>query len=129
MNVFLSYSHRDKDAAADLAARLKQLGFGVWRDDWVLVAGDNLNKKLEEGMRASDFIIVFSRTSSYSSPNLMFELGMAYALKKRVVPVIIDDGGSGDVVHAFAHIVYIRANSLDEAMPKLAHLKNLQLKD
>ena len=126
MNIFLSYLKRDLLEAMDLCSRLESIGFKVWIADREIAMGDNLNQKIEEGMRASDFIVIFSRSSSFSSPDIMFELGMAYALRKRVIPVIIEDGGNGDIIQAFSDIVHIRVNSFDEAMPKLEALKRLK---
>ena len=43
-DVFLSYSHKDKEFVHSLADRLKRDGVRVWLDDWVLQPGDAIGR-------------------------------------------------------------------------------------
>ena len=51
MNVFISYSHHDKKYADRIADRLEIEGHNIWIDSWKLRAGDNIYKKLNEGLK------------------------------------------------------------------------------
>ncbi|MCF2140510.1 MAG: toll/interleukin-1 receptor domain-containing protein [Candidatus Lokiarchaeota archaeon] len=64
MNVFISYSSRDRTFAERIANRLKKNGINTWFDHWALYTGDSINDKIETGLaNANALLIVFSENS------------------------------------------------------------------
>lgn len=94
--VFLSYSHADREFAEHLAHALHEAGEDVWWDEWELLPGDSLVKKIfEEGLsRAKAFVIVLS-PESVKSKWVREELDHATIQRiegvTRVIPVIKED--------------------------------------
>lgn len=67
MRVFLSYSAKDKSVATQIVSALRAAGYTVWHDDSAIRPGDNLIKKIEEGIEESDAIIILLSESYLSS--------------------------------------------------------------
>lgn len=64
MDIFLSYSHLDKDFVGKLASDCKERGIQIWFDEDILLAGDSVILKIEEGIdKAKLFAIVLSQNS------------------------------------------------------------------
>lgn len=58
-DVFVSHASEDKDAVArPLAARLANLGYSVWFDEFELKVGDSLRREISRGLAESRFGIV-----------------------------------------------------------------------
>ena len=55
-DIFLSYNRAQKDWTRELARRIRDAGFKVWFDEWMLKAGDNWIDKLAEGAAKSNKI-------------------------------------------------------------------------
>jgi hypothetical protein len=58
MRVFISHSHKDKPFAAVLHKALRDAGVEVWIDEMEILPGDNIVKKIDQGLSSSDAIIV-----------------------------------------------------------------------
>lgn len=66
--VFISYSHADSKFVNELAEKLKASGVDIWIDTWKIKVGDSITGKVNEGIGASDYlIVVLSRTSVASN--------------------------------------------------------------
>lgn len=57
--VYLIHRSEDKPAAKELAESLLARGIDVWFDEWEIVAGDLVVRKMEEGLTACDGALVF----------------------------------------------------------------------
>jgi formylglycine-generating enzyme required for sulfatase activity len=75
--VFISYSHADKRFVDGLANRLKASGVDVWIDKWMIKVGDSITEKINEGIGASDWLIVVLSCASVSSRWVKEELNAA----------------------------------------------------
>lgn len=97
MRVFISYSHQDKKHAMLIAEQLKAEDHEVWFDSWSLKLGDNLLKKISEGIETADVLILLISKNTAKSKWVMHEFS-AIAFnelskqKQRIIPVIIDKG-------------------------------------
>jgi|GEM_PF-7016252 len=56
-DVFVSYNSKDEDKSLDVAIRLQQFGFSVWKDNWVLTGGDEWIDKLPDAVSNSRTMI------------------------------------------------------------------------
>ena len=57
--IFLSHSSHDKSAVRRLAVDLQSAGVNVWLDEWEITVGDRITQKIQEGLRASDYLAVW----------------------------------------------------------------------
>jgi hypothetical protein len=58
-DVFISHASRDKDDFVEpLAELLREMGFRVWYDSFVLTAGDSLRESIDKGIRNSEYGLV-----------------------------------------------------------------------
>lgn len=95
--VFVSHASEDKKSfVLDFATKLRAHGVDAWVDQWEMLPGDKLIKKIfDEGLKAPDaFVIVLSKTS-VSKPWVREELDVA-AVKRisngmKLIPVVLDD--------------------------------------
>jgi hypothetical protein len=85
---FISCSVEDLDLARDLATRLESAGVAVNPVERT-GADDLFSTKIPRDLRQADEIFVIVTNESLHNSNLMFEMGAASSLKKRVTPVIV----------------------------------------
>jgi hypothetical protein len=95
--VFISYSSQDRDWAQAFAQSLKEFGAEVWFDQWKVPAGEAWPASFEKGLRESDVIAVVINLADLSRPNLLFEVGAAVGMGKRVVPILPRDFQSSEL--------------------------------
>jgi len=81
---FISCSVEDLDLARDLATRLESAGVAVNSMERM-----GFSTKIPRDLRQADEIFVILTNESLHNSNLMFEMGAASSLKKRVTPVIV----------------------------------------
>lgn len=88
-HVFVTATRPDLTLAEDVARGLQGAGAQV-RHAAVRVAGN----VVDLGLRRADEVVVVLSPGSLHDPSLMFELGAAYSLHKRVTPVVVgvDEG-------------------------------------
>jgi TIR domain len=92
-SVFLSYSREDLALIEQLEARLKASSpnISIWRDQEKIYAGEKWPKRLGEAIADQDvFLLAWSRNSA-ASHFVEFEWCTAIALKKTIVPCLLDD--------------------------------------
>ena len=89
--VFISYSHRDADWARSFAEELKKRGLEVWLDQFRVRAGESLADALESGLRSSDVFVTLIDPDYPRRPAVLFELGAAIGMGKKVVGIVPRD--------------------------------------
>ncbi len=117
MNVFISYSQRDKFYAELIATKLREVGHEVWYDTWKLRVGDNLIDKINKGLKEAKALIVIISKHSLRSKWVMHEfsalaLGDISGRKGRIIPVLIDNSS---VPEYLARYVYVDLTVDEEA--------------
>lgn len=90
MNIFCSYSHKDKKIVYEIAQELGAAGFSVWVDT-NLVGGSNWAQEIEITIRQADFVLVFISKNSVESEWIMNEITYAGQLHKTIIPILIED--------------------------------------
>jgi len=86
--VFISHTTRDTEWARSFAKALKERGVSVWFDEFDVQLGEPLRDALEAGLRNSDVFVALLDADAPIKPNLLFELGAAIGMGKRVVPIV-----------------------------------------
>ncbi|MBI3915191.1 MAG: toll/interleukin-1 receptor domain-containing protein [Chloroflexi bacterium] len=123
--VFISALSQDKDLANDLAQRLKLTGVSVFLAEAPIHAGENIASKIDESLRESDEVIVLLSGSSINNSAVMFELGAAVGLHKKITPVIV--GISEQELPSFVRAFpYIRYPDVESHFAKLGSQQEFQ---
>jgi len=96
MKIFLSHSSKDKPFVEKLAKDILGLDVEVWLDKWEMKVGDSLFDKIEEGLEASDFLIIILSKNSVNSSWVRKELNAILcdeisSKNVKVLPALIDD--------------------------------------
>jgi hypothetical protein len=87
--VFISAMRKDRDLAQDLAYRLKEAGVKVFLAEQAAVVGEPIKTEINRGLRQADEVIFILTEGSVNSPAVIFEMGAASGLHKRVTPVVV----------------------------------------
>jgi TIR domain-containing protein len=87
--VFISASHKDRDLARDLEHRLHEAGVPVTYSELTLSIGSNYEKTFMNLLKAADEIIVILSRNSVDNLWMMYEIGAASSLRKKITPVIV----------------------------------------
>jgi hypothetical protein len=109
MRIYVSYSHRDKPIVDHIVARLKEDGHDIWIDSLKLRPGDNIQRRIEEGLAQADALIVVISENSFRSQWIQHEftsmaLQQISKQERRIIPVRIDNSA---VPSYLADIVYL----------------------
>lgn len=96
MRVFLSYSHTDIPFAVNLLKALQDAGVEVLINEMEILPGDNIIKKIDQGLSSSDAIIVLLSKDYVSSKWAMQELSVftARSISEediRILPILLED--------------------------------------
>jgi predicted RNA-binding protein with PIN domain len=87
--IFVSSSYKDRDLARDLTRRLKEAGFQPTYSELTLTAGSDFEKAFMSQLKRADEMIVVVTSNSVHNPWMMFEVGAASSLRKKITPVIV----------------------------------------
>lgn len=96
MRIFISHSHQDKPIVEQITERLRASGHEVWVDHLKLKPGDNITRKIQEGIRSADAVLVVVSANSLRSKWVLQEFS-SIALNElsnrepRIIPILIDD--------------------------------------
>lgn len=94
--VFISHSYQDKKFVNQLTNRLREDGIQVWTNEKELFVGDNIEEKIADAIRKTDYFIVVLSKNSTNSKWVNFELS-ATRLKEIsqeqniILPALIED--------------------------------------
>lgn len=93
-SVFLSYAYADQEIARLIAKKLVDRGVHVWFDEAEIQAGDSIKRRITEGIRSSDYLIVLLSENSNKSVWVEREISSAFEhfedAAKTIIPVRID---------------------------------------
>jgi hypothetical protein len=95
--IFISWSGEDRPWVKDFAAALRLQGNEVWLDEQQLKPGDPIEPAIENGLRSSDTVAFVLTPESARRRNVLFELGAAIGMKKRIVPIVDKDMAVSDL--------------------------------
>ena len=111
-DVFLSHSSKDKPIVREVAERLRADGLRVWLDEWILKPGDNLPKKLDEGLEESRVLVLFMSANAFGSDWAQLEAGTfrfrdPLNRERRFIPLRIDDAPIKGSLAQFLYINWV----------------------
>jgi len=118
--VFISYSHDDSEWVRKFAEALRQQSIDVWLDAWQVHPGDSFPDALEAGLRGSDAIVAILSKDNARRPNTLFELGVALATGKRLIPIVPADLDSAVIPFEMRSRGFLEKGTPDDAARKVA---------
>ncbi|CAI7975199.1 hypothetical protein FRAHR75_1730003 [Frankia sp. Hr75.2] len=120
MQVFLSYSTKDRDFARRLASDLERARLEVWLDEHALKVGTDLSA-IESAIRSADCLVVVLSTGSIGSEWVERELDLAERSGVRILPVLLEDvpGARGARLSALSHADFRRPQDYRRAVHQL----------
>lgn len=86
--LFISAKHKDLDLARDLAKRLEKAGLKVIKPVESIDDADDFKSRISS-MKKAEEILVLVTVNSVTSKGLLFEMGAATSLEKRLTPIIL----------------------------------------
>jgi hypothetical protein len=118
MKIFVSSTRDDLDLAKDLTRRLKGIGLQVFTDEKVEEPGEELVQLLQRHLRASDEVIFLLTPNSIASEKIMFEIGAALSLRKKITPIVV--GIKADKLPPMIkHLPHVRYAEVTDYLAKL----------
>jgi hypothetical protein len=114
--VFISYSRDDLNRAQALEQALHTHGVSTWRDQHNLYGGERWPKKLGEAIADCEAVLLLWSANSAASHFVEFEWTTAMALKKAIIPLLLDET---KLPPALAGINGLACQQPDEALPKI----------
>lgn len=90
-NVFISYSHQDKEIAEQICSILNGYGITYWIDREGVRHGDDFKEDIVDAIIRSDVLLFISSANSNKSRNTIKEVSIAENSNKPILPVRIDD--------------------------------------
>lgn len=89
--IFLSYARADATRVTALEQTLREQGVETWRDQESLYGGQQWPKAIGDNIASHDFFLLAWSHSAASSHFVEFEWNTAVALRKPVIPCLLDD--------------------------------------
>ena len=90
-NVFISYSHQDKDVTEKICSLLNGYGITYWIDREGVRHGDDFKEDIVDAIVRSDILLFISSANSNKSRNTIKEVSVAENSNKPILPIRIDD--------------------------------------
>lgn len=122
MNVFLSYSQRDKKWASALGSGLRASGFEVRDPENDILPGENWHLQLGKALERSEAMVVLLSPDSVASKSVLSEIEYALSSSRfrgRLIPVLVRP--TADVPWILQKQHFIRASKdLDKTVSEVA---------
>lgn len=96
-NVFVSHRKADDFEAERLAREIRNSGHQVWLDEWSIDLGDSIVGRMDEGLAASNYVVICYSSSGIHSPWMGREWMSALAKqlggkRVKILPVMLTGG-------------------------------------
>lgn len=88
--VFISYAHEDANIAESIARIIGEMDIDTFMDVKKISWGNVVLSKVRQALEESQYILVLVSESSLSSQWVPFEVGYAAALRKKILPYVLD---------------------------------------
>lgn len=123
--VFISHSWNDKERfVTHFAKDLRRNGIDAWVDEWEMLPGDSLVKKIFcEGIEAADAFIIVLSENSINKAWVLEELDAAVVKKleegSRIIPIILD---ACEVPRPLKSTIWVKVNDPFNYQDELARI-------
>jgi hypothetical protein len=130
IKIFLSHSSKEKELAGEVKEELEDYGFEVFLAHSDILGGENWSSTLVREIKECDLFLVQLSKEFHRAEYTDQEVGIAYSLKKPIVPLSIDgtlpygfmskyqslnakDGIIPDLIFELAVTIYVRLRKTD----------------
>lgn len=133
-NIFLCYSHTDRDAVYTLCARLKKDGVDVWLDSEKLLPGQDWEHEIRAAIIRSQLVIVclsrrFNRQNGYRHEELKIALEKAALLPDNemfIIPARLESCNTPDSLRHLHRVDLFEVDGYKKLMQALRnHITSL----
>ncbi|MBL8166340.1 MAG: toll/interleukin-1 receptor domain-containing protein [Anaerolineae bacterium] len=87
-NIFISYSHVDRDFATHIASALAKEGVNIWIDVEDIPPGENWRNAIDEGLKTAEIMLLIISPESMASVEVQSEWNYFLDEKKQIIPVL-----------------------------------------
>lgn len=87
--VLISSAPRDRDLAENLAQSVRDAGASVLSVEQTPTRGETIDFDLRRLLRKADEVVIILTDRSLNDPYLLYEMGAAFSLHKRVIPILV----------------------------------------
>lgn len=121
-DIFISYSHQDKQIATMVLSVLEQNGIKCWIDYRDALPGNSFAASIVRAIKDCKFFVLLLSAASGDSPHVLNEVNSAVKAGKTILPFKIDDGEMSEGLE-----YYVGKTHWLEALtpPMEAHIKQL----
>ena len=88
-DVFVSYSHEDRDNVLSVVTRLQHHGIDIWIDRYKIAGGSNFGQEIIEGIKACKTVLLMASDKALSSDAVLREVTFATEKSRRIIPLVI----------------------------------------
>ena len=106
--VLISSTPRDRDLAENLAQHVREAGANVLSVEQTPNRGDSVDLGLRRALQKADEVVLILTDRSLNNPYLLFELGAAFSMRKRVIPLLVGvtDAEIPPLIAQFQYVKY-----------------------
>lgn len=121
--LFISYSRKNKRIVNKVVSQLKEAGFSVWIDTSGIESGEQFKHKIVDAIEGCEVFLYFASKESNCSPWTAKEIGIATSLKKRIIPIRLDNSPfNKEVLFDIVNINYIDLSDIKSRSNNIAIL-------
>jgi nucleoside 2-deoxyribosyltransferase len=89
--IFISHTSESRDYARSLRKALQEFGDAALIDETEVTPGQSISEVIRTKLESADYVVVLLTERAAESPWVMFEIGAAEALGKRILPILLAD--------------------------------------
>ena len=100
INVFVSFSSKDRKIVDQITEHLKRFGVGTWYSNEDIPAGEKYAEKIRDGLMKSDWVLVIVSADSGRSDWVRAEVKTAMAdarFRNRILPLALDGSSAAQI--------------------------------
>jgi TIR domain-containing protein len=116
--VLITSTPRDRDLAENLAESVGETGANVLSVVQTLASEEAINSGLRRTIKKSDEVVFIITERSLDNPYLLLELGAAFSLRKRLIPILVGVEDS-EIPPLIAQFPYVRYSELRRYLAEL----------
>lgn len=116
--VLISSTPRDRDLAVNLAQQIEESGASVLSVEQTPNRGESIDFDLRRALQKADEVVLILSDRSLNDPYLLYEMGAAFSLHKRVIPILVGVEES-EIPPLIAQFRYVRYGDLRRYLAEL----------
>jgi nucleoside 2-deoxyribosyltransferase len=127
--IFISHTRDSYEYARNLGAELKSFADVAVMDETEAIRGESIQNLIKRKLQASDVVIVLLTEGAAESPWVMFEIGAALGLGKRILPVLMGDLDHDKIDYLIRDQQYLDARLLNPTQTAKEIIRSAHLAD